>query len=226
MSSTPRAIAVILDGNRRWAKERGLPTLERHRAGAEKVRELMAWAREAGIEEVTIYAFSTENWSRASEEVAYLMELFDRAFATLFGDIEKEGARIRFIGDRTLLSESIREKMRVLEERSAEGGSGTFVVALSYGGRPEILAAVNALLALGAREADEESFREAMWSAGLLDPDLIIRTGGDRRLSNFLTWQSAYSELFFTETKWPDFSKEEFERILGEYASRERRLGK
>jgi undecaprenyl diphosphate synthase len=119
MSSTPRAIAVILDGNRRWAKERGLPTLEGHRAGAEKVRELMAWAREAGIEEVTIYAFSTENWNRASEEVAYLMELFDRAFATLFGDIEKEGTRIRFIGDRSRLSESIREKLRVLEERSS-----------------------------------------------------------------------------------------------------------
>jgi undecaprenyl diphosphate synthase len=203
-----------------------MPTLEGHRIGIDKIQELMSWAQDAGIEEVTVYAFSTENWNRAAEEVAYLMELFERACSKVFADVEKSGARVRFIGERTRFSKNIQEKMRLLEERSSVAKRGTLVVALSYGGRPEILAAVNALLASCAREADEKSFRGAMWSAGLLDPDLIIRTGGDRRLSNFLTWQSAYSELFFTETKWPDFSKEEFERILGEYASRERRLGK
>ncbi|HEX2792188.1 MAG TPA: polyprenyl diphosphate synthase [Candidatus Paceibacterota bacterium] len=226
MTDGPKAIGVILDGNRRWAKERGLPTLEGHKKGLEKVNELMEWAREAGIDELTIYAFSTENWNRAKEEVEYLMQLFERAFTEQFEKVVERGGRVRFIGDRARMPEKLQGMMRDTEDRSAANADGTLIVALSYGGRSEILAAANALLAQGSGSVDEERFKKAMWSAGLLDPELIIRTGGNQRLSNFLTWQSVYSELFFTDTRWPDFSKEEFTAILADYASRERRHGK
>ncbi|MDB5264935.1 MAG: undecaprenyl diphosphate synthase [Parcubacteria group bacterium] len=226
MSNVPQAIGVIMDGNRRWAKERNLPSLEGHRAGFEKMRELMQWSRDAGIKEVTIYAFSTENWNRAPEEVAYLMELFNAGFKTLLKDIREQEVRIRFVGDRDLVEEKLRSKMEEAEKESAGGEAGTLIIAFSYGGRPEILAATNKLLQEGRKEVTEADFKKAMWSEGLLDPDLIIRTGGEHRLSNFLTWQSVYSELFFTDTKWPDFSKEEFTSILTDFASRERRLGK
>lgn len=226
MASNPRAIGVIMDGNRRWAKERGLPTLEGHRKGLEKVRELVTWAREAAVDEVTLYAFSTENWNRTSEEVGYLMELFERAFSEYFDTFTSEGGRLRFIGERERLPEKLRTVMEKAEERSASGTNGTLIIALSYGGRAEILAAMNALLAGGRTTVTEEEFEASMWSAGLQNPDLIIRTGGEHRLSNFLTWQSVYSELYFTDTKWPDFTREEFDAILADYASRERRLGK
>lgn len=223
---SPRAIGIIMDGNRRWAKERGKPTLEGHRAGLEKLNDLLAWARARDVEEVTLYAFSTENWNRSPEEVAYLMELFEQAFDTQFEPFMGEGGRVRFIGERERLPEKLRASMERAEKRSETGTAGTLVVALSYGGRAEILAAARSLVARGAKDIDETAFKGAMWSAGLLDPDLIIRTGGDKRLSNFLTWQSTYSELFFTDTKWPDFSEEEFDTILREYGERERRHGK
>ncbi len=224
-TNAPHAIGIIMDGNRRWAKERGLPTLEGHRKGSEKIRDVCRWAYGAGVKEVILYAFSTENWNRSPEEVSYLLDLFEEALPPLLKDIRKEGGRIRFIGERERFPEKLQGTMRALEEESADGTRGTLAIALSYGGRSEILAAVNALLARRARVADEASLKEAMWSAGLRDPDLIIRTGGEQRLSNFLTWQSAYSELFFTETKWPDFSKEEFDVILEAYGARERRHG-
>jgi undecaprenyl diphosphate synthase len=222
----PRSIGVIMDGNRRWAKERGLPTLEGHRAGAEKLFELARWASDAGIDQVTVYAFSTENWNRTKEEVGYLMALFEHLFEKEAERFVEAGVRLRFIGDLSLASARIQEVIREAEERTKEGTKGTLVFAFSYGGRPEILAAVNTLLKEGKQEVDEASFREALWSKGLLDPDLILRTGGERRLSNFLLWQSAYSELFFTDTKWPDLTKEEFDRVLKEYGERERRHGK
>ena len=215
-----------MDGNRRWAKERSLPTLEGHRKGLDKVRDLVEWARDAGVEEVTLYAFSTENWSRTEEEVGYLMGLFELGFREHFAEVMEAGGRLRFIGERERMPEKLQALMNEAEEKSKDGAKGTLIIALSYGGRPEILAAVNTLLASGVKQVDEESFRAAMWSAGTLDPDLIIRTGGEKRLSGFLTWQSVYSELFFIDTKWPDFSKEEFDNIISDYASRERRLGK
>jgi len=222
----PKAIGIIMDGNRRWAKARGLSSAEGHRAGAEKLFELAQWAQEAGIEEITLYAFSTENWSRSQEEVGYLMKLAERLFTERLGRFIDAGVRVRFIGDRTLASERLQGVMREAEEETCGGEKGIIVFAFSYGGRAEILAAVNKLLSEGASSVDEAAFKDAMWSAGLLDPDLVIRTGGERRLSNFLPWQSVYSELFFTDTKWPDLSKEEFASILAEYSSRERRQGK
>lgn len=224
-TSGPRSVGIIMDGNRRWAKERGLSSLEGHKRGFDKVRDLCSWVKTAGIEEVILYAFSTENWNRSPEEVAYLLNIFENAFSSTLKEIHESGFKMRFIGERHRFSEKLQEKMESLEYESAEG-INTFAVALSYGGRAEILSAVNRLLAEGKNAIDEVGFKEAMWSAGLLDPDLIIRTGGDKRLSNFLTWQSAYSELFFTETKWPDFSKEEFDSIIFEFSQRERRHGK
>ena len=226
MSNVPVSVGVIMDGNRRWAKEAGLPQLEGHRRGLEKVRELADWAQEAGVKEVILYAFSTENWNRSKEEVEYLMNLFEESFDTFAKDLEKKEVKIRFIGQRERLPQTLQKKMQEAEEKTKEGTKGIFTVAISYGGRAEIVAATNALLASGVKSVDEEGFRAVMWSADLAYPDIIIRTGGDQRLSNFLAWQSAYSELFFPKTKWPAFTKEEFGSILADYASRERRLGK
>ncbi len=226
MSNVPTSVGVIMDGNRRFAKENGMPQLEGHRRGLEKVRELADWAQEAGVKEIILYAFSTENWNRSKEEVQYLMNLFEESFDTFAKDLEQKGVKIRFIGQRERLPQTLQKKMQEAEEKTKEGTKGIFTVAISYGGRAEIVAATNTLLASGVKSIDEEGFRKAMWSADLAYPDLIIRTGGDQRLSNFLTWQSAYSELFFPKTKWPAFTKEEFDSILAQYASRERRLGK
>lgn len=225
-TDTPKAIGVILDGNRRWARERNLPTLEGHRKGSEKVREMVSWAREHQISHVILYAFSTENWNRSPEEVTYLMDLFEEMLGRLSEDVVKENGSIRFIGERGRFSESLQARMQQTEEQTRNGTAGTLWVALSYGGRQEILEGVRTLLQSGKKDVDEESFRSVLWSKDMPDPDLIIRTGGEKRLSNFLTWQSTYSELFFTDTKLPDFSKEEFESILNEYSLRQRRHGK
>ncbi|MEK7101125.1 MAG: polyprenyl diphosphate synthase [Patescibacteria group bacterium] len=224
---TPNAIGVILDGNRRWAKEQGLPPFEGHREGSERVKDLVRWAREFGVGTVYIYAFSTENWNRAEEEVSYLMKLMAKFFAEgIVDDIEKEDGRVVFLGDRTRIPPELVSEMERTEERTRNGKAGTLAVCLSYGGRAEIIAAANKLIREGKEIQTEEEFSSALWSAGLPDPDLIIRTSGEQRLSGFLTWQSVYSELFFTATKWPAFTKEEFVSILEEYATRERRKGK
>ncbi|HEY1042175.1 MAG TPA: polyprenyl diphosphate synthase [Candidatus Paceibacterota bacterium] len=225
MPENPKAIAVIMDGNRRWAREQGLPTLAGHEAGARKMSELVAWAREAGIKEVTVYAFSTENWNRSEEEVQGLMALFRRFIRESAQKLASSGVRIRFVGERPRFAEDIQSAMQEVEEKTEEGDV-TLILALSYGGRREILAAANQLLAEGKESVSEEEFSEALWTRGLLDPDILIRTGGEQRLSGFLPWQSVYSELFFTDTKWPDFSKEEFLEILETYTARERRRGK
>jgi len=215
-----------MDGNRRWAKERGLQTLEGHKAGAEKIFELAQWVNAAGVEEVILYAFSTENWNRAEEEVGYLMRLAEELFTRELLRFKDAGVRLRFIGDLSRASDRIQNVIKNAEEETKTGTHGTLAFAFSYGGRPEILAAVNNLLKEGKESVDEAGFSDALWSAGLLDPDLILRTGGERRLSNFLPWQSIYSELFFTDTKWPDLTKEEFDAVLLEYQERERRHGK
>lgn len=224
--SAPRSIGVIMDGNRRWAKERNLPTLEGHKKGFERIRDLISWCQEASVEEVVLYAFSTENWKRSPEEVTYLMDMFEHSFANTLAEIAEKGIRVRFMGQLDRFSVGLQQKMQKLQAESSKGTAGTLTVALSYGGRPEILAAVNTLLQEGRDAVNEEEFSNALWSTGLLDPDLILRTGGERRLSNFLPWQSVYSELFFTDTKWPEFSREEFNAVLAEYAERERRHGK
>lgn len=222
----PRSVGIIMDGNRRWAKARNRPTLEGHKAGAEKIFEVARWAHEAGIEEVILYAFSTENWGRSEEEVNHLMGLAEKLFADELHRFQETGVRVRFIGDRARMSVRMQELMDAAEKETRDGSKGTIVFALSYGGRPEIVSAVNALLASGTERVTEEEFAQALSTRGLLEPDLILRTGGERRLSNFLPWQSAYSELFFLDTLWPDLSESEFGTVLAEFAERDRRHGK
>lgn len=215
----PTCVGFIMDGNRRFATEQGLTTLEGHKAGEANFFEIIEVLRELKIKHGVFYAFSTENWQRSELEVSYLIELFDHALAQV-SEVE-----LRIIGERTRFSAELQKKMADLEEKSIQYRGGTTVwVALSYGGRAEILDAVQKAIATGVT-VDETTFRNLMWSAGMPDPDLIIRTGGEQRLSNFLPWQSVYSELMFTPTYWPAFTKEEFTRMLAQYADRQRRYG-
>ncbi len=227
-TKAPICVGIIMDGNRRWAQAHGLPTLQGHEKGFEKLKEVLGWGQARGIRHLVVYAFSTENWGRAEEEVSYLMNLIRRVFARQSKELEEikeRGGRLRFIGDRGRFAPDIQEVLAHAEEETKRGEC-TLWIGLSYGGRPEIVAAVNKLLEEGRESVGEEDINNALWSAGMPDPDLIIRTSGEQRLSGFLPWQSVYSELFFTKTYWPDFSEDELDGILAEYAARERRRGK
>lgn len=229
VQNVPSCIGLIMDGNRRWAKARGLPVFEGHARGYEKLTDLLSWSKGAGVKHVVVYAFSTENWRRTGEEVGYLMQLFRTVLFKETERFKKENGRVKFIGQKDRFDKDIQEGMEKMEQETTEG-EYTLYVCVSYGGRAEILAAIQKL----AREKTpeevaaltEEDFGEMLWTRGMPEPDIIVRTGGEKRLSNFLTWQSVYSELFFIDTLWPDFSKKEFTGILEEYAKRERRLGK
>ncbi len=214
-----------MDGNRRFARERDIPKVEGHLLGYAKAIEVLRWCREEGVQYVTLYAFSTENWRRSPEEVSYLLELFATKLPEL-SEVQKEGGAVVFIGDVARFGEPLVGVMRSIEAKNPTHPTGTVVVALSYGGRLEIVTAINKLLADGKTEVSEEDFSKELWTADIPDPELIIRTGGEQRLSNFLPWQSVYSELFFTPTYWPEFSKEEFISILDDFAARERRQGR
>lgn len=222
----PKSIGIIMDGNRRWAKERGLPTLEGHRHGGKTLEAIAEAAREAGVRTLIFYAFSTENWKRSPEEVAYLLELMDVYLEKHAEPLLKHGARFRVIGDRSRFKEVTQKRILALEEKTKDAPNGTLAFAVSYGGRADIVQAVNTLLAGEKSQVTEEDISRALWTHDIDDPDMVIRTSGERRLSGFLTWDSVYSELFFTDTYWPDFSKEEFNAMLAEYATRERRRGK
>ncbi len=224
--SHPTCVGIIMDGNRRWAKENAVSAYEGHSEGYKKLKEIMSWAREGHISHVVIYAFSTENWQRSEEEVNYLMQIFRFILKNEIKNMVDKGVRVRFIGDITRFPDDIRNMIKDAETQIAATYDITLHLAVSYGGRAEIVAGVNALLTEGATTLTEESFAEKLWSHDMPDPDLIIRTGGEKRLSNFLPWQSVYSELFFTDTKWPAFTKEEFNAILAEFSTRERRRGK
>jgi undecaprenyl diphosphate synthase len=217
-----QCIGIILDGNRRWAKERGLPQLEGHRRGFENLKSAARWVRDRDIPHLAVYAFSTENWKRSEEEVSYLMDIFRSAIRDAQEELGKEGVRVRFLGERERFAADIQEGMREAEERTSDNGRMTLWICLSYGGRSEIVAAAKA----AGGELTEESLRAHMWSAEMPDPDIIIRTSGEHRLSNFLLWQAAYSELFFIKPHWPDFSEELLDEVLAEYSERERRHGK
>lgn len=219
----PHSVGIIMDGNRRWAKAHHVPTALGHEEGANRVADVVAWAIDARVTHLYLYAFSTENWNRAEEEVGALMRLFERVFAERMKDIEAQGARVRVIGERDRLSQQLQERIAEAELRSAQYTRITVVLCLSYGGRREIVDAI-ARLPSGT-PVTEELLSEALQTAGMPDPDLIIRPGGEKRLSNFLLWQSAYAELFFSDTLWPDFTKEEFSRILDGYRARTRRRG-
>ena len=222
----PQSIAIIMDGNRRYAKAKGLPTLEGHRMGYHKLRDVLSWTKEAGINEIIVYAFSTENWNRTTEEVGYLMNLFREMIATMTKEAKEKQTRLIFLGERTRFAEDIMQAIERAEQETRMYVSLTFGIALSYGGRTEIIDAIHRIPKEKLETISEDEFAQLLWTKEMCDPDLIIRTSGEERLSNFLPWQSVYSELVFTKTLWPDFSKEEFLSILKNYSERERRLGK
>lgn len=225
-------IAVIMDGNGRWATKRGLPRTAGHKKGAEVVVQIAKAAKELGVKYLTLYAFSTENWKRSPEEVGALMQLLRQYLDKNFKELEQNDVKIRFIGERYMLDADIVEKMERLEQNTAKNQSLVLQIALSYGSRQEIVNAAKKLAErvkngdMQLKDIDEQAFSDVLYTGGIPDPDLLIRTSGEQRISNYLLWQIAYSELFFTKTLWPDFAKEEFKSIIENYQTRERRYGK
>jgi undecaprenyl diphosphate synthase len=213
-------VAIITDGNGRWAQARGVPVVEGHQAGADAVKARLRDSAELGIEQLTVYSFSTENWSRPAEEVTALMRMFSERIADETPELRDEGVRMRFIGRRDGVARALVEQMEWAEAETAQGEVITLFVAFNYGGRAEILDAAQRYQGGG-----EEAFRQALYAPDQHDPDLVIRTSGEQRLSNFLLWQSAYSELVFADELWPDYTREAYERSLDEYARRVRRFG-
>jgi len=222
----PAHVAIIMDGNRRWAKKRGLPSVAGHKAGVDSVHAVVRFASRAGIKALSIYAFSTENWRRSKLEVSALMFLLKRTIISYADELDKEGVRLMLSGRIDELPKSAREALRAAEERLRKNKGMVLNIALNYGGRQEILDAANKALASGMKSLDEASFSKLLYSPALPDPDLLIRTSGEMRISNFLLWQTAYSEFYVTDTFWPDFREEEFTKALLEYQERERRRGK
>jgi undecaprenyl diphosphate synthase len=236
--SHPRFLAIITDGNGRWARAHDVPVNEGHSAGADTVKARLRDAAELGIEELTVYSFSTENWSRPVAEVQGLMAMFSKRIAGETPELHEEGVRMRFIGRRDGVSEQLVEQMSWAEELTGANRRITLFVAFNYGGRAEILDAARrfsakrvAQSAEGRRagplalQSDEAEFRQCLYAPEMHDPDLIIRTSGERRLSNYLLWQSAYSELIFRDELWPDFTREALEQSLAEFSERRRRFG-
>jgi undecaprenyl diphosphate synthase len=216
-----RYVAIITDGNGRWARRRGLPVMAGHEAGADTVKARLRDAVDLGISELTVYSFSTENWSRSAQEVSALMEMFGRRIDQETPELHEEGVRMRFIGRRQdPVPPELIERMNWAEEVTRENQRITLFVAFNYGGRAEILDAARAFSG-----QDEQEFRALLYAPEMHDPDLIIRTSGERRLSNYLLWQGAYSELVFRDELWPDFSRQAFEASLDEFGARQRRFG-
>ena len=221
-----------MDGNGRWAKNKGLPRSAGHKKGAETLQEIVKATADLGIEYLTVYAFSTENWKRETSEVEYLMDLLRSYLKTEFSEIKDKGARIRFIGEREMLADDIVDQMQKLEQETMHNNKFTFCVALSYGSRAEILSGVKSVCQkvaegnLSVCDIDEQQFSKELYTCDIPDPDIVIRTSGEQRISNYLLWQIAYSELFFTKTLWPDFSVSELKEIINDFNSRERRYGK
>jgi undecaprenyl diphosphate synthase len=226
-SLVPKHLGIIMDGNRRWAKERGLPAYEGHREGYENLKRVGDWCLETGVEFLTVFGFSTENWKRSGEEVSFLMQLFQRAVTVELDEFHGKGIRLRILGRREGLPPALVEAFAAAEKKTAHNTRATLSLAINYGGRAEIVDAVKTLIAKGApaREITEEVIAKELTTNDLPDPDLIIRTSGEERLSGFLPWQSVYSEFMFFTTHWPAFSREEFNRMLGVFAERQRRYG-
>jgi undecaprenyl diphosphate synthase len=223
--TAPVCIGIIMDGNRRWAKERGVSVAEGHRAGYTKFKEALSWVKNEGIQSVIVYAFSTENWNRSDVEVTALVDLLRSVLSMEAKDIAREDVRIVFVGDLARFPEDVQKKMYEVMNQTMHNAPYTLAIASSYGGRAEIMHAVKALLNKKEARVTESDFEKELWTHELPDPDLIIRSGGEKRLSNFLPWQSVYSELFFTDTLWPDFSEREFKEIIRAFQMRERRHG-
>ncbi|MDO8669081.1 MAG: polyprenyl diphosphate synthase [Candidatus Buchananbacteria bacterium] len=220
-------IAFIMDGNRRFAKQKGLPTLEGHRRGYNKMKEVGDWCIQRGIKYITVYAFSTENWKRSKEEVNYLMRLLQTALTKELNEFTKRGIRLKVIGSRERLSKATIKAIDNAEKETANNKKGTLNIALNYGGRLEIAEAVKKIVEkkVPADKITEETISENIWTAGQPDPDIVVRTSGEQRLSGFLTWQAVYSELFFVAHHWPGFTEKDLDGILDDYNNRHRRFG-
>jgi len=228
LARMPRHVAIIMDGNGRWAKARGLPRAAGHRAGTQNIRRVLEACVEYGIEVLTIYAFSTENWGRPDKEVRGIMRLLEQNLTEQLPELHAKGVQIRHSGSLERVSRSLKNKIQEALELTKANQRIILNVAFNYGGRAEILHAVRRIIAAGvpAEGVDEALFTRYLYTAGLPDPDLIIRTAGEMRLSNFLIWQSAYAEYYSTPTYWPDFDRAELHRALEAYAARERRFGR
>jgi undecaprenyl diphosphate synthase len=219
-----RAVAIIMDGNGRWAEQRGLPVAEGHRAGTRALRRTVEAAIDLGVRSLAVYAFSTENWARPSDEVEDLMEIFGETIDRELPDLAAQGVRTRFVGRPDRAPEELQAKMRELEESTAANDRLHLWIAFDYGGRAEIVDAVRKLVEEGG-DVDEERFGAHLYAPEMPDPDLLIRTSGELRISNFFLWQLAYAELVFVDTLWPDFGEEQLRSALEDYARRRRRFG-
>jgi undecaprenyl diphosphate synthase len=221
VTASARYVAIITDGNGRWAQQRGLPVIEGHRAGADVVKARLRDAVEMGVEELTVFSFSTENWARPSEEVEALMTMFGERIDAETPELDAEGVRMRFLGRREGVEKSLVERMSWAETKTAANDRITLFVAFNYGGRAEIVDAARSF-----KGDSEEEFRQHLYAPEMHDPDLLIRTSGEQRVSNYLLWQCAYSELVFRDELWPDFDRAAFEQSLAEFEARRRRFGK
>jgi len=228
-SRLPRHIAIVMDGNGRWAKKRGLPRKAGHAVGAEKFRQIATYCKDIGIEFLTVYAFSTENWKRPADEVSTIMGLLEKYLHEAIAQMERDRVKMKFFGDTSVLSEELQKLIRETEEISTRFEGVQVNICLNYGSRGEILRATQAYAEAYAKgeapELTEEAFGTYLYSTGVPDPDLIIRPSGERRLSNFLLWQSAYAEFYFTDVLWPDFTPQELDRAILDFQKRDRRYG-
>ncbi|MBD2514294.1 isoprenyl transferase [Nostoc sp. FACHB-973] len=228
----PQHVAVIMDGNGRWAKRQGLPRIMGHKRGVDALKDLLRCCKDWGIQALTAYAFSTENWKRPQEEVDFLMTLFQKVLRQELREMVEENVQIKFVGNLQALPRSLQQEISRSMEETKNNRAIRFSVATNYGGRQEILQACRAIAKqvqqglLQPDEIDEQVFESHLYTAGITDPDLLIRTSGEMRLSNFLLWQMAYGEIYITDTLWPDFNRAEFHRALCAYQQRERRFGK
>lgn len=223
--SIPHHLAIIPDGNRRWAKAQGLPAFEGHRRGYELFKEVGDWAFASGVKQISFWGFSTENWKRSEEEVGFLMSLLLQALTKDARAFHDRNIRVKVIGRKQDFSPALQEAIEVIEKETEANTAGQVNLCVNYGGRAELLHVVQTLLRSGKHDVTEEDISSALWTAGIPDPDLVIRTGGEQRLSGFQPWQTVYSEWVFEKMFWPDFSRADFDRILKEYDARDRRYG-
>jgi len=225
MKDTPRHVGIILDGNRRWARKRGLPTFEGHKRGLEKIRDVVDWCRQRGVKTLTLFVFSTENWHRSKKEVDYLMKLAEKAVRENSQELSDQDIRVRVIGMKEKLPSFVKKAIKEAEEGTKDNTGMTLNFALSYGGRAEIVQAVRKIISEKVEPAKitEDLISKNLWTSDL---DLVIRTGKEQRLSNFLIWQAAYSELYFLEKYWPEFNEKDLEEAFEDYHRRKRRFGR
>ena len=224
----PKHIGLIIDGNRRWAREKGLPTLEGHRQGLENFKRIVDYAFEKEIETITAYCFSTENWNRTRKEVKYLMVLLGKSIAKKnIKKYHQKGIKIKIIGQKEKLPQNLQKRIKEAEDSTKYNKKGLLNLAISYGGRTEIIEAIKKIIKkrIPSKDITEEVISQNLWTSNSESPDLIIRSGGEQRLSNFLTWQSVYSELYFTKKYWPDFKEKDLDKALKDYSKRQRRYG-